>query len=268
LVEEFRVIVLLCLVTPTGNRYSLIGRTSNGNGGEGPPHFDPSPFPTVDSSWSDHPSGELFRPLQPQPAVGEQRKALRRHSKYENHKENGGDSSKGKARPKSMIYLDPKAIPVPGSLKAKARSCRSVRGGGRGRGGMRYGSEEDDEADEGVDAVHEENALLRNELRSLRARNNRLIDQLRQKSMQISRLEASNTRLEAEVSSIRREEKFNELMGRHCLWEQMVKKLNGVFSPLEVKLNEFESDVRALRAGFARAQQGVGLLWREWSGNN
>ena len=62
---------------------------------------------------------------------------------------------------------------------------------------MRCGSGED--VEEGVDAVHEENALLRNELRSLRARNNRLIDQLRQKSMQISRLETANTRLEAEV---------------------------------------------------------------------
>jgi len=61
------------------------------------------------------------------------------------------------------------------------------------------------------------------------------------------------------LSSIKCEEKFNEMMGRHCLWEQIVKQLNVVFSPLETKLDEFEADVRALRAGFARTQQGVSL---------
>lgn len=53
--------------------------------------------------------------------------------------------------------------------------------------------------DEDMQNLKDENSLLRNEVQILKTRNNRLIDQLREKSVQLSRLQDHVAGIEQQV---------------------------------------------------------------------
>lgn len=54
--------------------------------------------------------------------------------------------------------------------------------------------------EEDFQCLKEENSLLRNEMQMLKTRNNRLIDQLREKSVMLSRLQDHTSGIEEQVS--------------------------------------------------------------------
>uniref|UniRef100_A0A915EKT2 Uncharacterized protein n=1 Tax=Ditylenchus dipsaci TaxID=166011 RepID=A0A915EKT2_9BILA len=140
-----------------------------------------------------------------------------------------------KLRPKSMIYLDPTKIPATSScFKGKAKSCKSVNNSehmssSREASQSRNAFEIDDEL---LLHYRHENGQLKNEIQLLKTRNNRLIDQLREKSMQMSVMQSQKNQLEIEAinASFREHSTYHEA----CL-EQVERLQRENFSLLQLQ---------------------------------
>lgn len=100
-----------------------------------------------------------------------------------------------KHRPKSMVYLEPFSLGKKENLRVKTKSCKSVNNVVNSAESCCQNC-----CGELLERFRAENAMLRGEFQVLKTRNNRLIDQLREKSMHLSLLQSHKTQLEEQVT--------------------------------------------------------------------
>ncbi|KAI1732897.1 hypothetical protein Ddc_01796 [Ditylenchus destructor] len=115
----------------------------------------------------------------------------------------GNEFAEQKLRPKSMVYLDPPKLTPKSSLRGKTKSCKSINADRRSNyENLNEKSNNLDVANDQFRHFREERESMKNEVIMLKTRNNRLIDQLREKSMQISFLDTQKSKFCVEKSVI------------------------------------------------------------------
>ena len=131
-------------------------------------------------------------------------------------------------RRKSSLSVESMAA----SRARASRSCRNVaqqNGGQNQQQGRRRGDASGGQQGESA-------AELRLEMELLKARNARLIEQLREKSSRLSSAEIRQERLARELEQLRRRERFNESVDGLCLRARLALGLERAFGPLEDRL--------------------------------
>ncbi|KHN80124.1 hypothetical protein Tcan_12315, partial [Toxocara canis] len=104
-------------------------------------------------------------------------------------------------------------------------------------------------------ALRDDNEVIRNELMMIRTRNNRLIDQLREKSMEHSKLTAQMTTLQKQLESLQNRCQLNAELERLSLTERLIAGPSTVMSAVEEKLRHFEEDLQSAKSEALRNQQ-------------
>ncbi|KAI6234603.1 hypothetical protein M3Y99_00779000 [Aphelenchoides fujianensis] len=155
-----------------------------------------------------------------------------------------------KARPKSVAYLNPRDIGFPPKavrLKSKTKSWRSVasRASEEDTNHSRYTVAADEE-------LQDENAMLRNENHVLKTRNAQLIENLRDKSMQLSK---TQHKMEIQQNDARRKEQMSDALENLFLRERVAKFTESSLAAVEARLKEFEADLQATKNDALRNQQ-------------
>uniref|UniRef100_A0AC35F1X1 Uncharacterized protein n=1 Tax=Panagrolaimus sp. PS1159 TaxID=55785 RepID=A0AC35F1X1_9BILA len=103
--------------------------------------------------------------------------------------------------------------------------------------------------------LKEENSLLKNEIQVLKTRNNRLIDQLREKSMQLSRLNSRTSNIEEELGVFRQKSKLNDALDKLCLKDRLSMSSQAVMETVEEKLREFDKKLQNIRIDAVEKQK-------------
>ncbi|KAH7699124.1 hypothetical protein AAVH_33773, partial [Aphelenchoides avenae] len=180
--------------------------------------------------------------------------------RHRTHNDSGVTAGK-KSRPKSVAYLDPGDIVSKPSLKTKTKSCKSV--SSRGTTASEDTNRSTYTIEEDVHCLRDENSLLRTEIQVLKTRNNRLIDQLREKSMQMSKLQVRASQMDSELKEINKRECFKEAVESVCLKERLARGTH-IMESVEEKLRQYEADIRNIKAETLKTQQtGLNATSRE-----
>uniref|UniRef100_A0AC34F4G3 Uncharacterized protein n=1 Tax=Panagrolaimus sp. ES5 TaxID=591445 RepID=A0AC34F4G3_9BILA len=159
---------------------------------------------------------------------------------------------KRKERPKSAVYLDPGEMLPKSKLKCKTKSTKSIssRDTSASEDNRSTYAMEDD-----FQCLKEENSLLKNEVQVLKTRNNRLIDQLREKSMQLSRLNSRTSNIEEELGIFRQKSKLNDALDKLCLKDRLSMSSQAVMETVEEKLREFDKKLQNIRIDAVEKQK-------------
>uniref|UniRef100_A0A915B933 Uncharacterized protein n=2 Tax=Parascaris univalens TaxID=6257 RepID=A0A915B933_PARUN len=103
--------------------------------------------------------------------------------------------------------------------------------------------------------LHDDNEVIRNELTMIRNRNARLIEQLREKSMEHSKLTAQMATLQKQLESLQNRCHLNAELERLSLTERLIAGPSTVMSAIEEKLRHFEEDLQIAKSEALRNQQ-------------
>ncbi|KAI6236431.1 hypothetical protein M3Y95_00156900 [Aphelenchoides besseyi] len=158
-----------------------------------------------------------------------------------------------KIRPKSVAYLHPPRDigfpPKSGRLRTKTKSWRSVASrASEDTNHSTYTVAADDE----LQLMQDENCMLRNEIKVLKTRNTQLIENLRDKSMQLSK---TQHKMEIQQNDVKRKELMNDALDKLFLQERITKYTEDSLNVIENRLKEFESDLQATKNDALRNQQ-------------
>uniref|UniRef100_A0AC34RJG8 Uncharacterized protein n=1 Tax=Panagrolaimus sp. JU765 TaxID=591449 RepID=A0AC34RJG8_9BILA len=167
---------------------------------------------------------------------------IKQRSRFFDESEDDFENYRKKIRPKSAIYLEPEEMLTKGKLKDKTKSCKSV---------SSRGTTEDVRSnyvvDEDMQNLKDENSLLRNEVQILKTRNNRLIDQLREKSVQLSRLQDHVAGIEQQLDTYRQKWQLNDALDKLCLQDRLSMSSQAIMENVEEKLREFDKKLQNVR---------------------
>uniref|UniRef100_A0A9J2Q1D0 K Homology domain-containing protein n=1 Tax=Ascaris lumbricoides TaxID=6252 RepID=A0A9J2Q1D0_ASCLU len=103
--------------------------------------------------------------------------------------------------------------------------------------------------------LRDDNEVIRNELTMIRNRNARLIEQLREKSMEHSKLTAQMATLQKQLESLQNRCHLNAELERLSLTERLIAGPSTVMSAIEEKLRHFEEDLQIAKSEALRNQQ-------------
>uniref|UniRef100_A0A914Y0I4 Uncharacterized protein n=1 Tax=Panagrolaimus superbus TaxID=310955 RepID=A0A914Y0I4_9BILA len=177
---------------------------------------------------------------------------IKRQSRFFEESEDDFEGYKRKERPKSAVYLDPGEMLPKSKLKCKTKSTKSIssRDTSASEDNRSTYAMEDD-----FQCLKEENSLLKNEIQVLKTRNNRLIDQLREKSMQLSRLNSRTSNIEEELGIFRQKSKLNDALDKLCLKDRLSMSSQAVMETVEEKLREFDKKLQNIRIDAVEKQK-------------
>uniref|UniRef100_A0A7E4VJS6 ASD2 domain-containing protein n=1 Tax=Panagrellus redivivus TaxID=6233 RepID=A0A7E4VJS6_PANRE len=157
------------------------------------------------------------------------------HHFFDESEDEYDDEEEGtrKKRPKSVIYLDPGEVMAKTKLRTKAKSTKS----------LSLTMDDPPTLEHSIKA----NKFLKCELELCRHRNNRLVEQLRQKSGQLSKCEGVRTSAEREMLICRQKALLNAAIDKMCLNDRLSKSSRAVMEMLEEKLLEYDKRLQVIR---------------------
>ncbi|CAG9533403.1 unnamed protein product [Cercopithifilaria johnstoni] len=106
-------------------------------------------------------------------------------------------------------------------------------------------------------AILDENEKIRNELIIIRNRNNRLIEQLREKSMEHSNLATRMNTLQKQIGILRNRCRLNEALEKLSVNDRIVTKATATIDSVEEKLKIFDSKLQAVKAEMMKNSQAI-----------
>uniref|UniRef100_A0A0R3RY67 Uncharacterized protein n=1 Tax=Elaeophora elaphi TaxID=1147741 RepID=A0A0R3RY67_9BILA len=106
-------------------------------------------------------------------------------------------------------------------------------------------------------AILDENETIRNELVMIRNRNNRLIEQLREKSMEHSKLTTKMSTLQKQIGILRNRCRLNEALEKLSINDRIIKKATATIDSIEEKLKNFDSKLQAVKAEMIKNGQAI-----------
>ncbi|CAD5220560.1 unnamed protein product [Bursaphelenchus okinawaensis] len=155
-----------------------------------------------------------------------------------------------KVRPKSFAHnLSPSDLNLPRSrLGKKINSSRSI----ASRASEDTNNSTYNVADEEFQLLQDENSFLQHEIQVLKTRNTQLIDQLRDKSMQLSKNEHI---FEVKLDNFKKKEKMNEALDKVFLKEKVGQINEKSVMEIENKLKELENELQQAKNDALKSQQ-------------
>ncbi|KAK6111323.1 hypothetical protein QQG55_43210 [Brugia pahangi] len=96
--------------------------------------------------------------------------------------------------------------------------------------------------------IHDENEIVRNELVMTKNRNNRLIEQLREKSMEHSKLRTEMSTLQKQIGILRNRCRLNEALEKLSVNDRVITKATATINTVEEKLKIFDDKLKAVKA--------------------
>ncbi|EFO21931.2 hypothetical protein LOAG_06552 [Loa loa] len=106
-------------------------------------------------------------------------------------------------------------------------------------------------------AIHDENETIRNELVMTRNRNNRLIEQLREKSMEQSKLRTQMSTLQKQIGILRNRCRLNEALEKLSMNDRVITRATAAIDNVEEKLKNFDDKVQAMKAEMMKNGQAI-----------
>uniref|UniRef100_A0A1I8EPB4 Uncharacterized protein n=1 Tax=Wuchereria bancrofti TaxID=6293 RepID=A0A1I8EPB4_WUCBA len=97
-------------------------------------------------------------------------------------------------------------------------------------------------------AIHDENEIIRSELVMTKNRNNRLIEQLREKSMEHSKLRTEMSTLQKQIGILRNRCRLNETLEKLSINDRVITKATTTINTVEEKLKIFDDKLQAMKA--------------------
>ncbi|CAD5227433.1 unnamed protein product [Bursaphelenchus xylophilus] len=179
--------------------------------------------------------------------------------KFEEVDNEFGVKLRRKVRPKSFAHnLSPSDLNLPKArLGKKVNSSRSV----ASRASEDTNHSTYNVADEEYQLLQDENSFLQHEIHVLKTRNTQLIDQLRDKSMQLSKNEHI---FEVKLDNLKKKEKMNDALERVFLKERVGRVTEKSIIEIENKLKELEAELQQSKNDALKNQQlAINATFRE-----
>ncbi|VBB28763.1 unnamed protein product [Acanthocheilonema viteae] len=105
--------------------------------------------------------------------------------------------------------------------------------------------------------IVDENETIRHELIMIRNRNNRLIEQLREKSMEHSKLITQMSTLQKQIGILRNRCRLNEALEKLSINDRIITKATAIIDSVEEKLKIFDSKLQAVKAEMMKNSQAI-----------
>ncbi|VDK83753.1 unnamed protein product [Onchocerca ochengi] len=103
----------------------------------------------------------------------------------------------------------------------------------------------------------DENETMRNELIMIKNRNNRLIEQLREKSMEHSKLTTQMSILQKQIGILRNRCRLNEALEKLSINDRMITRATATIDNVEKKLKIFDDKLQAVKAEMMKNSQAI-----------
>ncbi|VDK29883.1 unnamed protein product [Gongylonema pulchrum] len=104
-------------------------------------------------------------------------------------------------------------------------------------------------------AILDENETIRNELALIKKRNNRLIEQLREKSMEHSKMASQMSSLQKQMEVLQNRCRLNEELEKLSLNSQVIAYTNAAFDNVEEKLKDFGNELQTIKTEMMKNEQ-------------